>query len=209
MEQDFQKYFFDRMDEGDDALFYREPRLVVHIDDAAIERIGRIFKELLPANGVFLDLMSSWRSHLPAEFAKLRMVGLGLNAVEMRENPQLDDYVIHDVNRDPQLPFDDASFDGVLLTVSVQYLTRPVEVFREVARILKPGAPLVVTFSNRMFPTKAVRIWQACTDEQRMTLVKMYLQQAGGFEGIRAEDRSPQPNGFSDPVYLVTGRKRG
>ena len=209
MEQDFQKYFFDRMDESDDALFYREPRLVVHIDDAAIEAIGRIFKELLPANGVLLDLMSSWRSHLPADFMKERMVGLGLNAVEMRENPQLDDYVVHDVNREPQLPFEDECFDGVLLTVSVQYLRRPVEVFGEVARILKPGARLVVTFSNRMFPTKAVRIWQACTDEQRMTLVKMYMQRAGGFEGIRAEDRSPEPKGFSDPVYLVTGRKRG
>lgn len=205
MEQGFQDYFFERMDEGDDALFYREPRLVVHIDDAAIGEVGRIFEELLPANGVFLDLMSSWRSHLPEGFVKERMVGLGLNAVEMRENPQLDDFVVHDVNRESRLPFEDSCFDGVLLTVSVQYLTRPVEVFREVGRVLRPGAPLVVTFSNRMFPTKAVRIWQACSDEQRMTLVKMYLQRAGGFEGIRGEDRSPEPRGFSDPVYLVTG----
>ena len=205
VEQGFQDYFFERMDEGDDALFYREPRLVVHIDDAAIREIGRIFEEMLPANGVFLDLMSSWRSHLPEGFVKERMVGLGLNAVEMIQNFQLDEYVVHDVNREPRLPFEDSSFDGVMLTVSVQYLTRPVEVFREVGRVLRPGAPLVVTFSNRMFPTKAVRIWQACSDEQRMTLVKMYLQRAGGFEGIRGEDRSPEPKGFSDPVYLVTG----
>lgn len=207
VEQGFQEYFFDRVDESNDALFYREPRLVVHIDDAAIERIGRIFQELLPANGLILDLMSSWRSHLPKDYVKGRMVGLGLNAVEMRENPQLDEFVVHDVNREPQLPFEDARFDGVILTVSVQYLTRPVEAFREVGRVLRPGAPLVVTFSNRMFPTKAVRIWQACSDEQRMTLVKMYLQRAGGFEGIRGEDRSPEPKGFSDPVYLVTGRR--
>ena len=130
-----------------------------------------------------------------------------MNAVEMGDNPQLDEYVVHDVNRTSRLPFEDGSFDGVILTVSVQYLTRPAETFRDVARVLKPGAPLVVTFSNRMFPTKAVRIWQACTDEQRMTLVKMYLQRAGGFEGIRAEDRSPAPRGFSDPVYFVTGRR--
>ena len=208
MERGFEEYFFDRVDEGDDAFFYREPRLVVHIDDAAIAEGGRIFRELLPANGVILDLMSSWRSHLPSDFAKGRMVGLGLNAVEMEDNPQLDEYVVHDVNRESRLPFEDGSFDGVILTVSVQYLTRPVEVFRDVARVLKPGAPLVVTFSNRMFPTKAVRIWQACGDEQRMTLVKMYLQRAGGFEGIRGEDRSPAPRGFSDPVFLVTGRRR-
>ena len=191
MVQGFQDYFFDRVDGGDDALFYREPRLVVHIDDDAIEQIGRIFEEFLPANGVILDLMSSWRSHLPKDFVKARMVGLGLNDVEMRENFQLDEFVVHDVNKEPRLPFEDASFDGVILTVSVQYLTRPVEVFRDVCRILRPGAPLVITFSNRMFPTKAVRIWQGCSDEQRMTLVKLYLQKAGGYEGIRAEDRSP------------------
>ena len=207
VETGFQEYFFERIDEGDDAFFYREPRLVVHIDDGAIAEIGRIFEELLPAKGEILDLMSSWRSHLPEGFEKGRLVGLGLNEVEMRENPQLDEFVVHDVNREPQLPFEDSSFDGVILTVSVQYLTRPVEVLREVGRVLRPGAPLVVTFSNRMFPTKAVRIWQACSDEQRMTLVKMYLQRAGGFEGIRGEDRSPEPKGFTDPVYLVTGRK--
>ena len=209
VEPGLQDYFFDRVDGGDDALFYQEPRLVVHIDDAAIAEIGRIFEEFLPANGVILDLMSSWRSHLPEEFVKSRMVGLGLNAVEMRENPQLDEYVVHDVNQEPRLPFEDTSFDGVILTVSVQYLTRPVEVFRDVCRILRPGGTLVITFSNRMFPTKAVRIWQGCSDEQRMTLVKLYLQKAGGYEGIRAEDRSPLPKGGSDPVYLVTARRAG
>ena len=207
VEPGLQDYFFERVDEGNDALFYGEPRLVVHIDDVAIEQIGRIFEEFLPANGVILDLMSSWRSHLPADFVKARMVGLGLNAVEMRENPQLDDFVVHDVNKEPLLPFDDARFDGVILTVSVQYLTRPVEVFRDVCRILRPGCPLVITFSNRMFPTKAVRIWQGCSDEQRMTLVKLYLQKAGGYAGIRAEDRSPLPKGASDPVYVVTARR--
>ncbi len=207
VEAGFQEHFFERIDEGDDALFYREPRLVVHIDEAAIRQIGRIFDELLPAEGALLDLMSSWRSHLPAGFDRARTVGLGLNAVEMRKNPQLDEYVVHNLNRELRLPFEDASFDGVILTVSVQYLTRPVEVFREVGRVLRPGAPVVITFSNRMFPTKAVRIWQACSDEQRMTLVKVYLQRAGAFEGIRGEDRSPEPRGFSDPVFLVTGRR--
>ena len=153
--------------------------------------------------------MSSWRSHLPKDFVKARMVGLGLNAAEMLQNFQLDDFVVHDVNKEPRLPFEDASFDGVILTVSVQYLTSPVEVFREVGRILRPGGTLVITFSNRMFPTKAVRIWQGCSDEQRMTLVKLYLQKAGGYEGIRAEDRSLCPKGASDPVYVVAARRAG
>ena len=207
MEKDFQEHFFERVDEGDDAFFYSEPRLVVHIDQEAIAQIGRIFQEVLPANGTLLDLMSSWRSHLPKDFAKARIIGLGLNAMEMRENPDLDEYVVHDVNKDPTLPFSSESFDAVILTVSAQYLTSPIDVFRDVNRVLKPGGPLVVTFSNRMFPTKAVRIWQACSDEQRMTLVKLYFQKAGGYVGIVAEDRSPHHGYYSDPVYLVMGRK--
>ena len=207
METRYQEHFFDRPDESDDALFYAEPRLVVHIDDEAIAQIGRIFQEVIPHNGIILDLMSSWRSHLPADFPKARMVGLGMNAVEMQENPDLDEYVVHDLNEDPRLPFGDESFDAVILTVSAQYLTKPVEVFRDVNRLLTPNGPLAVTFSNRMFPTKAVRIWQACNDQERMTLLKLYFQKAGGYEDIVAEDRSPNLGYYTDPVYLVMGRK--
>jgi len=207
VETGYQEHFFDRPDEGDDALFYSEPRLVVHIDDEAIAQIGRIFQEVLPHNGIILDLMSSWRSHFPADFPKARMVGLGMNAVEMQENPDLDEYVVHDMNKDPRLPFGDESFDAVILTVSAQYLTKPVEVFRDVNRLLTPNGPLVVTFSNRMFPTKAVRIWQTCDDQQRMTLLKLYFQKAGGYKDIVAEDRSPNLGYYTDPVYLAMGRK--
>ena len=102
--------FFRRMDESDDRLFYTEPRLVVHIDDPAIAAIGRYFSETLPENGVILDLMSSWRSHLPPDFRAGRVVGLGMNDIEMRENLQLDEYVIHDLNDDPRLPFEDDAY---------------------------------------------------------------------------------------------------
>ncbi len=207
METGYQEHFFDRPDESDDALFYAEPRLVVHIDDEAIAQIGRIFQEVLPPKGIILDLMSSWRSHFPADFPKARLVGLGMNTVEMRENPDLDEYVVHDLNKDPRLPFDDESFDAVILTVSAQYFTKPVEVFRDVNRLLTPNGPLVVTFSNRMFPTKAVRIWQACNDQERMTLLKLYFQKAGGYKDIVAEDRSPDLGYYTDPVFLVMGRK--
>ena len=199
--------FFARVDEDNDTLFYITPRLVVHIDDEAITQIGKIFEEVLPPHSRILDLMSSWRSHLPAGFPKGRMVGLGLNAAEMQENPALDDYVIHDLNRDPRLPFDDGSFDAVVLTVSVQYLTKPVEVFRDVNRVLTEDGPLLITFSNRMFPTKAVRVWQGCNDQHRMALVKLYLEEAGDYKDIIVEDRSPKLSFYTDPVYLVMGRK--
>ncbi|MBM3924700.1 MAG: class I SAM-dependent methyltransferase [SAR202 cluster bacterium] len=203
----FPDEFFQRVDENDDALFYAAPRFVVHIDDEAINTVGRIIDEAVAPDSRILDLMSSWRTHLPAGFPKLEVVGLGMNAQEMEDNPDLDDYVIHDLNQNPNLPYEDESFDAVLLTVSVQYLTQPVEVFREVARVLIEGGPFVITFSNRMFANKAVRVWQACNDQQRMELVKMYLERAGGFTGITTQDRTPKLSRYTDPVFLVMGRK--
>ena len=139
-------------------MFYANPRLVVHIDDEAIATVSRIFQSYVPAGSTVLDLMSSWRSHWPQGHPKEKLVGLGLNAQEMADNPDLDEYVVHNVNLEPSLPFGDESFDAVVITVSAQYLTSPVETFQEVNRILKPGGVFIVTFSNRMFPTKAVRI---------------------------------------------------
>ena len=144
----FDPRYFRREDETPDAEFYAEPRMTVHIDDDAIAAVTQVYRDLLPAGGEVLDLMSSWRSHLPADVPFARVVGLGMNAAEMAENPQLDEFVVHDLNADPRLPFPDASFDGCCITVSVQYLLQPVEVFREVNRVLRPGAPFVLTYSK-------------------------------------------------------------
>ncbi|MDZ4277709.1 MAG: methyltransferase domain-containing protein, partial [Dehalococcoidia bacterium] len=134
-EAPFRPEHFRRQDERDDALFYTTPRLVTHIDDQAIAALGQLYAELLPRDGAILDLMSSWKSHLPDELPRRRVAGLGMNETELRENEELDDWVVRDVNREPRLPFADAEFDAVVLAVSVQYLTRPVDVFREVRRI--------------------------------------------------------------------------
>jgi SAM-dependent methyltransferase len=207
MSHPFTPEMFERIDDSDDTLFYSFPRKVVHIDEPAIAAVGRFIAATFAPHGVLLDLMSSWRSHLPSGFAKQRLVGLGLNAEEMADNPDLDEYVVHNLNTDPHLPFADDSFDGALVTVSIQYLIQPLEVFTEVRRVLKPGSPFVVFFSNRMFPTKAVRIWQVLRDERRAKLVCAYFQHAGGYEEPVVYDLSPQP-GFSDPLYAVCARKR-
>jgi SAM-dependent methyltransferase len=209
MESPFQPEHFMRLDESPDAAFYDLPRKVVHIDEAAIAAVKQLFREVLPANGVVLDLLSSWRSHWPEGFPKQRLVGLGLNAEEMADNPDLEAYVVHDVNADPQLPFDTATFDAVVLTVSIQYLINPLAVFREVNRILKPGGLFVVVFSNRMFPTKAVAIWRMLDDHQHIDLVGLYFRQAGNFVEIAAQDRTPAATDYTDPVYVVMARKAG
>jgi SAM-dependent methyltransferase len=207
MESPFRPEHFTRLDDSSDGEFYSFPRKVVHIDEAAIAAVKELFREVIPANGVVLDLLSSWRSHWPEGWPKQRLVGLGLNAEEMADNPDLDDSVVHDVNANPQLPFATATFDAVVITVSVQYLTKPLEVFRDVNRILKPGGLFVVVFSNRMFPTKAVAIWRALNDEQHGELVETYLRLAGHFTAIQTQNRTPFTLTYTDPVYAVMARK--
>lgn len=199
--------YFTRYDESDDRLFYAYPRLTAHIDEAARAAVTRLFREELPPGGRILDLMSSYVSHLPPEITYEHVVGLGLNAEELRLNPQLNEYVIHDLNRTPELPFADNSFDGAACTVSVQYLVHPVTVFAEVGRVLRPGAPFIVTFSNRCFPSKAVRIWIATGDREHRRLVRRYFELAGCFTNIRVLDRSPC-HWLSDPLYAVIGHVR-
>jgi SAM-dependent methyltransferase len=198
---------FRRFDEDVDSAFYSFPRRVVHIDDGAIAALTRLYVALVPSGGRVLDLMGSWRSHLPASFGGTA-IGLGLNAVEMAENPQLAAAVVHDLNREPGLPFAAAAFDAVMCAVSVQYLTRPLDVFREVRRVLRPGAPFVVSFSNRCFPDKAVALWRVTDDQQHAEVVTAYFAdsaEAGRAWGaVETFEHMPQRG---DPLYAVWARR--
>jgi len=199
---------FRRADEAPDEEFYRTPRLVTHIDDWAIAAVTQLYRELIPPGSVILDLMSSWVSHLPPEIEYRRVVGLGMNEGELRCNERLDYYVVQNLNTNPRLPFGDAEFDGVGICVSIDYLTKPVEVLREVGRLLKVGAPLIITFSNRCFPSKAVAIWHRLDDRGHMRLVESYLEEADNFRNVRGLDRSPR-RVFGDPLYAVVAESAG
>jgi hypothetical protein len=195
---------FDKADPSPDAAFYDMPRFVTHIDDAAIATVTQTYRQKLPPGGAVLDLMSSWVSHLPEDVAYESVVGHGMNAEELVANPRLSRWFVQDLNAEPVLPLSDGSFDGAGLCVSVQYLQRPVEVFRDVVRVLRPGAPFVVSFSNRCFPTKAVAIWQALSGRDQQRLVGAYMQ-AAGFTEITGQASTP-PQG--DPLWVVTGIAR-
>jgi SAM-dependent methyltransferase len=197
---------FRRYDESPDEEFYLLPRFVTHIDDRAISAVTQLYREFFPPGGEILDLMSSWISHLPPEVRYRRVVGLGMNEAELRRNERLDSYVVHNLNTEPRLPFADAEFDGCGICVSIDYLTRPVEVLREVGRVSKVGAPVVITFSNRCFPTKAVAFWHQLDGGGRMRLVERYLGEAANWKDIRSLDRSPRRL-FSDPLYAVIGER--
>ena len=200
-------WFFTRDDPSPDGAFYGQPRLVTHIDDAAIEAVGELYAELgvdRPDARV-LDLMSSWVSHLRSAPAEL--VVLGMNAAELDANPMATRRVVHDLNADPRLPFADDSFDAVLCCVSIDYLTDPVAVLAEVARVLRAGAPVVITFSNRCFPTKAVRAWLSTDDDGRCALVAEHLRRAGGFEPAQVSCRTPGQGYRGDPLFAVVARR--
>ena len=203
----FAPHDFARLDDSPDPQFYIEPRKVVHIDPAACAAVSDFLRETVPPDAEVLDLLSSWRSHWPPELIKRRLVGLGLNAEELAENPDLDDFVVHDVNAVPKLPFGEAGFDAVVITVSIQYLTRPVAVFREVHRVLREGGLFAILYSNRMFPTKAVAIWRRLGDPQHADLIRAYFREAGGFAGVEYLNCSPPFPPDSDPLYVVMARK--
>ncbi len=195
---------FQRYDETDDAQFYVQPRLVNHIDNAAIRAATDLYRDHLPAGCDVLDLMSSWVSHLPADVQYGRVAGLGMNETELRANPQLTDYTVQNLNRAPKLPYPDNTFNGGMVTVSVQYLTQPVVVYKELTRVLRPGSPFLTVFSNRMFPTKAVAVWQSLDDRGHQQLVRSFYEQTGLFDQIDVLDRSPR--GWGDPLFAVVGR---
>jgi len=196
---------FAKLDAEEDEIFYEPARLVCHIDDGAIAALTGFYREVLPAGGVLLDLMSSWVSHLPPEIAYGEIIGHGMNAEELGANPRLNRWFVQNFNRDPTLPLSDDSADAAMICVSIQYLERPVELLGEVARVLRPGGPVVIGFSNRCFWTKAVAVWRSLDDDGHVRLVEHYLRHAG-FADIETHRLAEWVEDQSDPMIAVVGR---
>ena len=197
--------FFDRADDAPDPVFYGPPRLVTHIDDGAIAAVGALYAELgidgsAPAPRRVLDLMSSWVSHFRTPPSEL--VVLGMNADELAANPAATERLVHDLNADPRVPLPDADIDAAVCCGSIDYLTRPIEVLADVGRVLRPGGALAITYSNRCFPTKAVRGWLATDDAQHGLVVAELVRRTGLFDEPRVALRTPPGRG--DPLYAVT-----
>lgn len=206
----FKEEDFRRFDESPDSLFYEAPRFVTHIDDPAIAALTNYYSKVFPPSNTpgvsILDMCSSWVSHFPPGYKQERVVGLGMNEEELKRNPILAEYAVQDLNVNPRLPFEDNSFDIITNVVSVDYLTKPLDVFKEMCRILKPGGLAIISFSNRCFWTKAISIWTSTGDADHVMIVGSYFHYAGGFEPPQAVDITPNP-GRSDPMYIVYSRK--
>jgi len=205
---------FSRQDESTDAGFYSQPRICTHVDDHFIATLTKHYAEVFPTypNARILDICSSWISHYPTEKTWSHVSITGMNEYELQQNKQADDYSVRDLNEnDPKLPYDDASFDIVTCTVSFDYLCKPLEVMKEVGRVLKPGGMVILSTSNRCFPTKAVNIWLQTGDLEHVLIYGSYMHYAGAFEAPEALDLSGPLSrmGFQDPVYVIQAKKSG
>lgn len=192
---------FRRMDESDDINFYKEPRFVQHIDQLTIDALTDFYSEFIPKHAKVLDLMSSWVSHLPKDNQYEKVAILGMNDRELEANDQATEIKVHDLNQNPNLPYSENSFDTSIISVSIQYLTKPVAVFSSLANVLKENGQICIALSHRLFPTKAIYAFHKLTPNERVSLVMQYLKSAG-FENIEFIDKSPEN---SDPLWIVTG----
>ena len=202
---------FLRADQQDDGSFYAIPRLVYHIDEAAVASLTQYYRAAVPPGSSILDICSSWVSHYPLEFPKVmkRISATGMNALELRANDQLTDFKPKNLNLDPTLPYQDNSFDVVTCVVSIDYLINPIQVLKEVHRVLKPGGKVIVSQSNRCFQSKAIAMWLQMNDRQHLELINAYFQYAGGFKTRQAFDitAADGPNEYRDPMFIVEAVK--
>lgn len=196
--RDFPRSFFERADGGADSLFYATPRLVHHVDVAALDALSDLYRTMR-VNGRVLDLMGSWVSHFDP--APARLAVLGMNQDELDANPAADETLAHDLNRDPRLPWPADSFDDVVCALSVDYLVQPLEVFDEIARVLAPNGRFICTFSNRCFPTKALQGWLHASDSMRCEIVATYFRLSTAWQEPTVE--TIIRGGVSDPLFAV------
>uniref|UniRef100_A0A7S0Z0W2 Methyltransferase type 11 domain-containing protein n=1 Tax=Hemiselmis tepida TaxID=464990 RepID=A0A7S0Z0W2_9CRYP len=204
---------FKRMDETDDEIFYDTPRLVYHIDEGAVAALTEYYAKTIKPKSDILDICSSWVSHFPKVFTETmgRRAGLGMNAAELKENKQLTEFQVQNLNLNSKLPYEDDSFDAVTCVVSVDYLIKPLEVFKEVQRVLRPGGVFIVSQSNRCFATKAIQIWLNTNDLEHVFIIGSYFHYAGGFKPPKALDISPgkPKEGDKNPLASMFGMSMG
>ena len=172
---------FDRQksDISDDEIFYRQPRYVNHLSLSFRNRLTKLYSQYLKKQFIVLDLMSSWVSHLPANINYKKIIGHGLNELELKANKRLDQYWVQNLNKNQNIPLDTSYIDAGLIVAGWQYLQYPERISVELSRIIKPKAILIISFTNRAFWTKSPNIWSNSTDDGRVAYVKSVLLNNG------------------------------
>jgi hypothetical protein len=203
---------FFRADQSADTSFYMVPKLVYHIDEPAVASLTQYYRNTIKDGSDVLDICSSWVSHYPLEFPDTmgKISATGISTLELQFNDQLTGgYKQADLNAETKIPYPDNSFDVVTCVVSIDYLIDPITVLKEAHRVLRKGGKVILSQSNRCFPTKAIAMWLKMNDRQHLELINGYFQYAGGFEPRKAYDITATlpDNGYRDPMFIIEAIK--
>ena len=210
------------MDTSPDTSFYSVPRFVTHIDDNAILSLRKYYDFNLPKTGRILDFCSSWISHYPprieesVEKGEVVVLGTGMSEDELRRNLVLNmkgkRWGVQDLNVDSDVKVPDAEdggkLDAATCVVSIDYLTKPVEVLASIRKQMNDGGRVHLVISNRCFPTKAVSRWLKISEEERLEMVGDYLWWSGWRE-IEILEVVGKGQWFKDPLWVVRGTNTG
>ena len=148
-------------DPSNDQLFYLLPKFVHHAGEECRQCLTDYYDLILPRHrgGNVLDLCSSFTSHYPNRWkapSDGSCIALGLNPLELAANPSKTEFKVQNLNINVKLPFENNRFDVITNSLSVDYLTRPLEVFDEMYRILKPGGAYLVLFLYLYLPLSSI-----------------------------------------------------
>ena len=144
--------------------------------------------------------MSSWISHFRTPPASLTV--LGMNAAELARNPM----ATASRRPRPQRRPAPAVRRRHVRRRDVLRVGRLPRAARSrcsptSARVLRPGGLFVCTFSNRCFPTKAIKGWLANDDMGRLAIVRAYFEASGAFAEPTLAHCNPGAPG--DPLYAA------
>jgi SAM-dependent methyltransferase len=177
-----------------DAIVQRADMLPV---SAIRELVGRL---VTSDDSVILDLTPGSAKHIPDGLRTERLIGVGPKRSDPVHCPGVDEYVVHDLNGDPALPFTNAMFHSVICASYISFWNDPVGVFTQVARVLKPGGVFVVIFSNCY-----VKLWRQSLGEGRLKRVRDTFYESESFERPRVLTLEPDSDSVAhkDAVFAV------
>ena len=183
-------------------------RIVEEAARAAEEKGEEFAMPAMPEGDDASDLSST----LSITPAYARIAGLGMNKQELKANKDLTEWKVYDLNKmvlmkkKLRLPYDDETFDFVTCALSIDYFVDPLALAREMRRVVhQQSGVAILTFSNRMFPTKAIKLWRDATEATRVEIARNVLHFAG-FEIVEAFEIIA-PGGDSDPLWAVHGMR--
>lgn len=151
-------------------------RHVYHFESMIEDAVAR-FADNLPAGARVLDAGAGESRHCAA-FTRQRYVSVDLAIGDTSWNYRRLDSIA-DLEH---LPFPDASFDAALMIVTIEHLKEPASALAEIARVLRPGAPILVVAPHQW------EVHQAPNDFFRYTRHGLeYLFGKTGFRVLKLE----------------------